>query len=399
MAGAFVGLIALCCREAQRALTPHRPGGFSALLATGAACIWSLAYFSFRPATLAIDLLALAAWLILRDRRLGERSRAVWLCIPLAALLTNIHLTVILLPAWFGCLAAGAAWECHKGCDDAVDRTRRLKRYVLLSVLTAIACLATPMLPGVVRVIAHYQAEDVMVASPFIAEMQPFYQSPFGKVSAILIVATLGYAIWNRRRLRAGEAAWFGLMLVLLLRLGRFSPLTAIIASPVAAVVWPGLSDKPLGNRLIQAVLAVMLLITLGRCATEFPIHTPMDTWLNRHVPQADGFPTAAADFVDANVSPHNAKIINEFNWGGYLAWRLGDHYQVLMDGRTQLYTTEFWRATCLGDEASREAYVKTVHADAAILPLHKSVFADALKSIGWTIGWQDSQSVVMLPP
>jgi len=399
MSAVFVVLLALCCREIQRVRRSEPVSGFTSLLATGAGVIWSLAYFSFRPATMAIVLLALAAWLILRDRRLNERSRAVWQCIPLAALLVNIHLTAILLPAWFGCLAAGAVWECRKGCDDPVEGHRRLKRYVLLGGLTALACLATPMLPGVIRVMAHYQAEDVMVASSFIGEMQPFYTSPFGKVSAALILLTIVCAIWNRRRLRMGEMLWFALMLVLLMRLGRFSPLTAIIAAPIAATVLPRLSDRPLQNRLIQAVLAILLCLGLWRCFTEFPIHTPLNAWMNRQVPPANGYPTEAADYVAANVAPRHGKLINEFNWGGYLAWRLGDRYQILMDGRTQLYTTEFWQATCLGDETSRRKFVESVQADAAILPLTKSVFAESLKSLGWTVTWQDKQSVVMLPP
>ncbi len=442
MSAAFVLLIAAGCRELQRTL--DRRGELNTILATTAACVWSLAYLSFRPATLAIDLLALAAWLILRDRRLMERSRAIWLVVPIGVLLTNVHLTAILLPLWLGALAAGAMWErvrvrfapTREGASSgpsemarpvacafaeesrdaslsqrstteanparaeafAIELKRRSERYTLLACLCAISYLATPMLPGAMKMLGQLQFQDVMVSTPIIAEMRPFYDGAFGKVSLALVIFTVASCVANRRRIRAGEWFWLLGMVIFLLRLGRFSPLFAIIAAPVAAAWWPRLSDRPLARRPVALALSVVLLIAGLRVVSNFPnVSAPLDPWLNRNVP--GDYPIAAAAFVESHVSPRTGHMINEFNWGGYLAWRLGDRYQTFMDGRTQMHSPQFWRDAFLGDAASRQSLVENSDADVAILPKQGSLFGQSLHKLGWSTVWEDEQSEVMVPP
>lgn len=436
MSAAFVLLVAAGCRELQR--IKHREGELNTVLATAAACVWSLAYLSFRPATLAIDLLALAAWLILRDRRLGERSLAIWLLVPLTAVLTNVHLTAMLVPIWLAALAAGSLWErlrvghavacrevderhaiaCPTSLSDGTsvvsesrtlilpsprvpgEEKKSVARYALLAILTSLAYLATPMLPGMLRMLHKLQSEDVMVSSPILAEMRPFYDGAFGKVSLVLVLMTLAACVANRKRIRAGEWLWLGVMVVFLLRLGRFSPLFAIVAAPMAAAYWPRLSDRPLRRGVVLASLALLLLIGGVRIAMNFPTRaTPLSSWLNRHVPVANGYPTDAATFVDAHVTPHSGHMINELNWGGYLAWRLGDRYQTFIDGRTQMHSPAFFRDVFYGDLPTRTGLVKDVDADFAILPTKGSVFHDPLTTLGWRSVWRDDQSEVMLPP
>ena len=64
---------------------------------------------------MALVLLALISWLILRDRKLGERSKAVWFAVPLTALLINLHPFAIVVPMWVGALLAGASLT---GCEN-----------------------------------------------------------------------------------------------------------------------------------------------------------------------------------------------------------------------------------------------------------------------------------------
>ena len=53
---------------------------------------------------------------------------------------------------------------------------------------------------------------------------------------------------------------------------------------------------------------------------------------------ESDIFPSQAVDILLNENDP--GKIFNEYNWGGYLVWRLQD-YQVFIDGRTDLYGDE----------------------------------------------------------
>ncbi|MGH7215522.1 MAG: hypothetical protein ACREIT_12220, partial [Tepidisphaeraceae bacterium] len=122
--------------------------------------------------------------------------------------------------------------------------------------------------------------------------------------------------------------------------------------------------------------------------------------WLNRHDAEvANGYPCEAADFVDARVAPDNGWLINEFNWGGYLAWRLGEKYQVLMDGRTQLYDAGFWRRIYGVDSEGQLQFLSDVTADAAILPARRSALRNALLTLGWATIYRDERAVVMVPP
>ena len=100
-----------------------------------------------------------------------------------------------------------------------------------------------------------------------------------------------------------------------------------------------------------------------------------------------------------SHVKPVSGRLINEFTWGGYLEWKLGDRYQTLLDGRTQLFSADFWVATYLGSEKDRTAYLSKIQADAAILPIERSVFQQTLLNQGWKIAYQDDRAQVLYPP
>lgn len=414
MQGLFVVFIAMCCRAtpsrnanpltaAYDEFTTDRavPGAMESAIATAAAAVLSLAYLSFRPVTAALALLAACAFLIVRDRRSGERTAGVWLTIPLAILLANVHLYAILLPIWMGALFLGALIERGRATPEhRVEADRRTARYAWLLLGTAAGALCTPMLPGAIASGWHYQSSDPMIASGFITEMRPFYRGPAGHVSAVVVSLLAVALIAHWRRLRIGEWLWLAVAAALLFRLGRFAPAFAIVAAPMFARALPTMSSRALGRPIVALLMALALIGGLARVATQFPRgEASLSAWLNRHGPAAPGYPCAAADYVSAHVTPASGRLINEFTWGGYLEWRLGDRYQTLLDGRTQLFTPAFWRSTCLANEAERAAYLRRVRADAAILPLGHSLFQSTLLQQGWTVAWRDDRAQVLLPP
>src|SRR5262249_32508522 len=107
----LVLLVTLCCLERTGREEPGIEPLFLVVIAVVFATFLALPYLSFRPVLAAIDLLALAALLLLRDRRLGETSRAVWALPVIAALCINIHIFAVFVPIWVGALLAGAAIE------------------------------------------------------------------------------------------------------------------------------------------------------------------------------------------------------------------------------------------------------------------------------------------------
>ena len=155
-----------------------------------------------------------------------------------------------------------------------------------------------------------------------------------------------------------------------------------------------------LGRPIVLAALGLCLALAAIKVTLALPARaTSPDQWINRHGPDVPGYPAEAADYVAQHVRPDHHRLINEFTWGGYLAWRLGDRYQVLMDGRTQLYTPAFWRSMYLDPKDALAQSLSDVRADAAILPASRSRLRDTLVTLGWHSAFRDERAEVMLPP
>ncbi len=390
MQGAFVLLLAAACGEAV-SVHPHRDGhlrpggGFAtrAAVATVVGVYLSVPYLSFRPVTLALVGLAACGWLAMRDRRRGG-GRGVWLAVPITAALANVHLYALLVPVAGALLVLG----------DWIDG-QPVRRTVALTLALAAAAVATPMLPGVVHSALFYATGDAMVGGPVIAEMRP-WRDPF----SILLLAGVGWAV-ARSAVPSGFKLWAAAGGVGVLVLGRFAPVLALAACPALAAGLPAMrSDRVIGQRRVTVALTTVLLACVGRIVIAFPSsQMPLSAWLDRGGPDVPGYPCVAADFVAAHVPPVTGHVVNEFTWGGYLAWRLGDRWQVLLDGRTQVFPAALWQSTYLGTDADCRAYLSTVRADAAVLPAGRSRFRPALLRQGWTVAHHDDWADVLVPP
>jgi hypothetical protein len=420
MQGLFVVLVAWACRRSRVApsararfeplgdLSARKPGGrpsyLTCCVAAAVAGFISLPYLSFRPVTASLVLLAIVMLLLVRDRAEGERTRLVWLVPVLTAVTVNLHLNAVFVPMWLGALLAGAAWERFgvAGLAERPEARRRLSRYLLLTAAAAAGCCCTPMLSGMLRTAMYYTAADPMVASGFISEMRPFFLGTLGQAAAAVVGLSLVVIVGRLGRFRPGERLLLAGGVLALSQWGRFAPIFALTAAPLLAVAAGGLSDRALSRRPLQLALAAVLALAASRLTVGFPpADRPLSAWLNRHGPDAPGYPTEAAKYVAERVTPRTGRLISEFNWGGYLEWAVGDRYQVLLDGRTQLFAPEFWRAAYLDGEAARAALLANVEADAAVLPGRDSRFRRALVRRGWRSVWRDAdgRSEVLVPP
>jgi hypothetical protein len=414
MQGIIILLLGMCCVELQRLgksptfnADPFRscsslnlencklnaerlpnPRYLAAALSTAIGAYLILPYLSFRPVTAGFVLLFAIAWLLLRDQRISRTALRgwVWLVIPLTALLTNIHLFSFLVPAMIFAIAIGAA----------VERDARLAtRYALLATAASLACLATPMLPGLVKTIFFYSTRDKMVTGPVIAEMRTM-----GPVTALGVMAMLSCIAIRYRAVPVGQLICIAAATLLVFKLGRFAPLFALAACPALAATLPGLKDRLLAKPAILTALGLIVAMGGYRIFRAFPARSvSLSSWVNRHGVGTPGYPCAAADFVDRSVDHQSGHLINEFSWGGYLAWRLGDKYQVLIDGRTQVYPQAVWQATYLGSEREQSEYLASLTADAALVPTGNSKFRDSLIKLGWRSVYQDERAEVLVPP
>jgi hypothetical protein len=186
----------------------------------------------------------------------------------------------------------------------------------------------------------------------------------------------------------------------LLFSKGRYAPLFMLVAAPTVARAWPGGSDRVLSRRVFGPAVAGLLVIGVVRVTTAFPSTAGMDAWINRHGPDAPGYPTAAAEYVATHVRPRTGRVINVFNHGGYLGWRLGPAgFTTLMDGRTQCFSREFWGLHYLGPAAPTAQTVRELNADAAVLPRTPTRIGSAVEAAGWRVAFEDHRARVWVPP
>jgi hypothetical protein len=385
----YVLLILLCAMQALPERTDDEPSPLMPLILSVALALFlALPYLSFRPVLMAIDLLAASALLLIRDRRLEERSRLVWLVPLITAITINVHIFALFIPTWIAAMLAGA-W---------IERDRRAQhRYSILLVLCVLACLCTPMLRGTLAAIHEYVTTNPLASHSFITELEPMYRGTTHQVTLAIVAIVICWAL-AKRQLRPGEMLWLGGMLALWIKCGRAAPILAPMLAPVTVRAMPALSDRALGAKWVNLGAAAVLLIGSIRIGLAVPGAEPVDAWLNRRGPGLPGYPAAAAEFVDANVHRATGRLINEFDWGGYLAWKL-PQYQVLLDGRTQLFTPDFWQAAYLDDPGKTMRLLATTDADAAVLPIGKSRFRESLRQLGWKRAFHDARAEVLVPP
>ncbi|MEO6435515.1 MAG: hypothetical protein ABIP55_07105 [Tepidisphaeraceae bacterium] len=414
---AVIGLLGCACYQARRAADGDQQRGngdpagaddpasglLPVLLATGVGTMLCLQYLTLRPVTVAFLIIAACIALLFRDRRLGERSLAVWFVPPLVALGINLHFFTGFVAMYLWCLLAGGVWEISRSDDPQVrpERVRRCRRYAMLTAAAGIGCAATPMALGMFRTIRFYAAADPMVAAGKIMEFAPFYRGPMGIVCAAMVCFIFIVVMAGRRRVRAGEVLGLLLATLLIFKFGRFLPLFALAGAPLLAAALPRMSGRLLEHPAVWLIGCVALGIGGYRILTGLPRAGEADSvWLNR-LPGKKGYPAEAADFVLANVTPRSRRVINEFGWGGYLSWRLAGKYQVLVDGRTQLFPTAVWEATDLGPVSKLTELIASSDADVAILSKTRQAkrYEDALNQLGWRVAYEDARSRVLLPP
>jgi hypothetical protein len=391
MEAGFILLLGICALELSR-VVQGEPRYLASAVGAAFGGLLSLAYLSFRPVTAALVVLAVIAWLLLRDRRLEQKSKAVWFVPFIVAVAINIHFFALFAPVWLAALLLG----------DLIENRRIAIRETVLLVTTLLGCLCTPLLLGTIRAVLKYSTSDVMVHSGAIAEFRPFYFGTMGHIALAFVALTAICATWHLARppkLRLGESFWFAVSIILLFRMGRLAPVFAIIAVPVFAATIPTLSDVILTRRAVVAALAVVLAITMYSIANAFPRSSePLATWLNRNGPDAPHYPCAASDFVEQNVAPESHHLLCDFTWGGYLEWRLGQQYQTLMDGRTQLFSKEFWDNAALGSPERRRQFLRNTSADVAIVRAGIGPLRDDLTAMNWKTVYRDSFAEVMVP-
>ena len=295
------------------------------------AALLPLAAVSFRLRPQLCGYILLLGALICLERFRKGRTRALWL-LPLIFLLwVNTHGTFV-----FGLLVLGVYWVCGlvelngPGVETQRWTLRERKQIAVVVLLCVLALLVTPYgarLAAYPLKLAFSQPVNIGTVNEW--QPMPFDLLP-GKIFlgflALFLLAVVGF----RPRFRAEHLALFLFSVYAAGMHRRFLPLFVIMFAPLLAGLltrWAPPYKAAIDPYALNACIIVLL--GLGMVFT-LPSRQALDGAI-----EAD-FPAQAAAYLHQNPPP--GPLFNEYDWGGYLIWRLGPRQKVFVDGRSDLY-------------------------------------------------------------
>jgi len=171
-----------------------------------------------------------------------------------------------------------------------------------------------------------------------------FHQLRFLPLAALMI-ATFSAMALSPTRPRPGELFALSALTFAALRSGRHIPIFAIFAAPLFAKYFAqwinSQTNSPITIRSATAtgpkvVLALSLLFLPAFLIVKRVVHFHS----NVATYEAQKFPVAAVDFIERTGIA--GPIFNDYDWGGYLIWKLYPQRKVFIDGRADLYGDDF---------------------------------------------------------
>jgi len=309
----------------------------------------------------------------------------LWLLPPLFILWANLHagyaLGFLLLAAFIGgevlnhfLALVSPPFLPPNGGDrgGAVVEWKGIGLVVLVSLLSALLLVLNP---NTTRMWTYY-LETVRIGAlqDFIQEWQsPNFHHLYTHPFIWMLLATLAAMGLSGRRVDGTDLAMVGGFTYAALMAGRnFGPF-ALVAAPVlsrhvtATLTrwttaarergWLNVSRRRAPTPALAAVNWGLLVLIMGLAVVK--VWSPLDPAFNEQA-QRESLPVDAVEWIRAHRP--EGEVFNEYNWGGYLIWRLWPDYRVFVDGRTDLYGDEFLRQY-LGVRLGRPGFEETLAA------------------------------------
>lgn len=359
---AYTGAIAILLRTLR-----HWVGPFATALLGLVAVIVAEERFLIRPEMVSLPLLGFILWLLLADREASGR-RLYWL--PLAMLLwVNTHSLFVI--GLFCIASATVAAIGLEGFAFASGRksadTERTKRLALAALATALVTLVNPyFLRGLLFPLELLTRIDGS-ASVYqaIGEFRPPWSGYFETLpitvyqsltvfSVVVVLAALAVRTASRKRtdaaFRPGALALFVALLYVSTLARRNIALFALGALPTVAMAlavlhgalpkrWRLASER--AERAIAPLFCIVCVALAGFVATNGYYRWNRATHAFSPGVFEANFPVYSSAFArEAALSP---KLYNDLSAGGYLTWSEPVPGGVFMDGRLEVYDTEFF--------------------------------------------------------
>ena len=369
--------------------------GFSLLLgAIASGPLWGV-----RPQMITLLFTSIFLYLLDRYRKNGQLGTLISLTL-IMLLWVNLHAGYILgivveityIIGWVIELAILKFWK-----KENIDRITKNKFLILVGVLGA-SLLVMPINPAGLRIFTYpFQTLfDPTMQNNIQEWLSPNFHQLMWQPLALLILALIGAGMIGNRHISITKVILtlgFGFAA---LRSARHVPLFAIVVIPVLAEQFSSLiriiPTAQASNRLFRWIntlligaIALVLILTL----IQLPGKQEEAVAIN--------YPTDAVEWILKNKP--EGKLLNSYNWGGYLIWRFYPEYPVYIDGRADLYGGKL--LTHYMDIASAKlGWEEKLNKEniQIVLVESDSKLADALvQSHNWKIAFTDSVSIIFM--
>ncbi|MBI3738954.1 MAG: hypothetical protein HY258_07900 [Chloroflexi bacterium] len=368
-----------------------------ALALTAWAAIASSLHWLTRPHI--FSFLFLSIWLYgLEKIRLKEKF-PIWSFPALMLIWANTHGGFV-----FGFLAwlayfAGWLWQIFREQDDWVDG----KRLLLIGGTSLIASILTLDLWHNWEAVLNNRSAFIL--SRTVETMPPNFRLSSIWPFAGLLALTAVLAMLNRKKIEACHIFLLAGLGAMSLAVARNIPLFVIATTPILAKWmrqifdkknnWTNLEDgfAKIDSGLKGFLWPIVVLIA----ASGFLIFHKMETQapLFQFDPQV--FPVQAMDWVETH--PIQGNMFNDFNWGGYLLYRLWPNQRVFLDSQSDFYGENFMRQyeeIYVGGK-DWDAELAQFNVDWIIVPREAGLARVVRTSTSWQIVYEDPIAVIFV--
>jgi len=334
--------------------------------------------FIIRPEMVSFLLLEVVLWLLMTARAGG--GTRLWLLVPVMLLWVNCHSLFIIGLFCIGCVTAGAlvaqaapmilpaSWRSASRWEPDV-----LRRLLVAAAASAAVTVLNPyLLEGVLfpmKLLSRIDGSSSAFQAigefrrPFSGYFTTFaisaYQSFFIAACAVVVIAGLVALVARRRRDDAplpgfdiGLVAMFaGLAYLSLLarrNIGVFvfgaAPVVAVCLAVIGAAFSPGAQRamRRAASLSAPATLAAGLLLVFAVASNGYYRRSGVTHEFGLGTLETN-FPINASAFAAEAGLP--GRLYNDLTAGGYLTWSSGVEGGVFIDGRLEVYDTEFFSA------------------------------------------------------
>lgn len=325
---------------AQSEANPYLRAFVVILAAIASAKVWAP-----RPHLLSFLLTGAVGYLLYLYKHRGRNL--LWLLPPLFTLWANVHSGYIVGFILLWCVILGEAGNHLLGMGERALNWRQIAVLIGVTALSLMACLLNPQ--GYRLVLFPFNTLSSTAQQQLIAEWaSPDFHEPDLLPFLLLLLLTVVAIGLNRRQADATDLCLCAVFMAMGLRSGRYIGLTALVMAPIAirslsrfpiptlrslAVSAAKPSIPPSVALIVNWALLAAILVVCG-----FKLTLPLNPQVIAAV-ENQNYPVQAVDYLTSHDLP--GSMFNDYNWGGYLIWKLWPRHPVFVDGRADPYSDE----------------------------------------------------------